>query len=98
MLTFFSKFVAPFTGFRASSVERSAVIFSVVILLGILAAVLLAVDGYLFYFSSMREDIPVASTKNSPLLTDRDIDTALQFLNDREEKMRAILGGEIVEE
>ena len=82
------------TGFRGMSADRNTVIFSVVVLLCVSALALVYIDGYALYLSHIREEAPVVPARTIPLLSSQDIDGVLNLLDEREEKIRALTGGE----
>ena len=94
MPSLFSKMTSLGTGFRGISADRNTVVFGAVVLLCLLALVLAGIDGYALYLSHFREDVPVAPLRNAVSFSTQDIDGVLNLLDEREEKIRALLGGE----
>lgn len=83
-----------FTGASVSSWRRETVVLSAIVILGVFAAALFAIDGYVWYISYHLDPAPVSPARSSPLLTAQDIDEALMLLDAREKKMNAIFDGE----
>lgn len=93
MFSLFSRIRVWVAGFHSASVSRDAAIFGMVLLLALLAGVLAGVDGYALYLSHVGEPLPLIPTRNPPSLSAQDIDGALKLLDEREEKVQALLGG-----
>lgn len=94
MTSLFSKLHPSLLKGLVLSWHRNDVIFGIMLMLGALAALTLAADGYAFYLSHLREPAAVAAGRGSAMLTEQEIDEVAQILNEREEKMKALLGGE----
>lgn len=91
MTSFFSKFAALFTGIRSFSWQRETVVLAAMVMLMALAAVLFVVDGYVLSRSHLRAPVSITPARKGALLTEQDIDDALNLLDARAKKMNAIL-------
>lgn len=92
MASLFSK-LTPLFKSRSFAWERDTIVFGIVVLLGVLAAALIAIDGYVLYLSHVREPLPIFPSRVSKQISEQEIDVILQLLDEREIKMRSLLGG-----
>lgn len=93
MASLFSKFTTLFRG-RSLVWERDTIVFGIIVLLGVLGIALLVIDGYVLYLSHIREPVPIFPSRISKSISEQEIDAVLQLLDEREIKMRSLVGGE----
>lgn len=68
-------------------------IFVLLALLGALFAALLVIDAYALYLLRAGGAAPAPAAGAGVTLKEQDIDAAVEILNEREEKLRILLGG-----
>lgn len=74
--------------------SRADIIWYGMLLLAGVFALLLAADGYLFYVSHLRERVSTPLPPRSVTLSENEIDEALRLIDDRGQKLKALLGEE----
>jgi len=74
--------------------KREDIIFAGIFSLAVLLALLLVIDGYLFYISLLEPRAPLSTPHRTAALNPQDIDQAVELLRERDQKLKTLLGGE----
>lgn len=73
--------------------RRGDYVFGGMLALAALLMLLLAIDGYTFYVSHLRERTAATPFRRSASLVPGDIDAVLRILDERGQKLEALLSG-----